>query len=100
MLHNVNTYQFESEEQISGIGTSFRPDINILKEFTSYEDIFKDYRMLEVFATTRLTLKEYMDLSNEERAIINQGCIENIEIKNKRNDSILEELNIGDEGER
>ena len=99
MLHNVNTYPFDSDEQISGIGSGFRPNINILEEFTSYEEIFKDYRMLDVFATTRLTLKEYQDLSNEERTLINKGCIENIKVKNERNDSVLEELNIGDGGE-
>ena len=99
MLHNVNTYPFDSDEQISGIGSGFRPNINILGEFTTYEEIFKDYRALDVFATTRLTLKEYQDLNSEERALINKGCVENIKIKNERNNTVLEELNIGDGGE-
>ena len=99
MLHNVNTYQFESDEQVSGIGSGFSPDINILEEFTKYEEVFKDYCLLDVFTTTRLTLKEYQDLSSDERIIINKGCEDNIKVKNARNDAVLEELNMGDGGE-
>lgn len=99
MLHNVNTYTFESDEQIAGLGSGFSPDINILGEFTTYEDIFKKYRLLDVFATTRLTLKEYQDLSAEERILVNRGCEENMKVKSDRHNAVIEDLNIGDIGE-